>query len=43
VAVEVTTSARRVLVKLASSWPHLDELFRVAELVATPSAEHGTS
>lgn len=43
VAVEVTTSARRVLVKLSSSWPHLDELFRVAELVATPSAEYGTS
>jgi hypothetical protein len=43
VAVEITTSARRVLVKLSSSWPHLDELFRVAELVAAPSAEHGTS
>ena len=43
VAVEITVSARRVLVKLASSWPHLDELFRVGELITAPSAEPGTS
>lgn len=36
VAAEVTTRARRVLVRLSASWPHLDELFRIGELVAAP-------
>ena len=35
VAAEITTSSRRVLVRLSSSWPHLEELFRIGELVAT--------
>lgn len=34
VAVEVLVSSRRVLVKLASSWPHRDELFRLGDQVA---------
>lgn len=34
VAVEVIVSSRRVLVKLASSWPHLDDLFRLGGQVA---------
>ena len=33
VAAEITTSSRRVLVRLSSSWPHLDELFRIGDLV----------
>jgi hypothetical protein len=36
VAAEITTSSRRVLVRLSSSWPHLDELFRIGELVTAP-------
>jgi hypothetical protein len=39
VACEVFVSARRVVVKLASSWPHLEELFRVAGLVAVNTAD----
>ncbi len=34
VAVEVVVSTRRVLVKLASSWPHADNLFRLGRRVA---------
>ena len=34
VAVEVLVSSRRVLVKLASSWPHRDELFRLGDQVS---------
>jgi hypothetical protein len=33
VAVEVIVSSRRVLVKLSSSWPHLDELFRIGRQI----------
>lgn len=36
VAAEITTSSRRVLVRLSSSWPHLDELFRIGDLVTAP-------
>ena len=36
VAAEITTSSRRVLVRLSSSWPHRDELFRIGELVTAP-------
>lgn len=36
VAAEITTSSRRVLVRLSSSWPHLDELFRIGGLVTQP-------
>ena len=34
VAAEVITRARRVIVRLSSSWPHLDELLRVGQAVA---------
>ncbi len=34
VAVEVIVSFRRVLVKVASSWPHRDDLFRIGGQVA---------
>ncbi len=43
VAVEISVRARRVLLRLSSSRPHLDELFRVGALVAAPSADGGTS
>jgi hypothetical protein len=33
VAAEITTSSRRILVRLSSSWPHLNELFRIGTLV----------
>ena len=33
VAAEVITRARRVIVRLSASWPHLDHLLRVAELL----------
>jgi hypothetical protein len=36
VAAEITTSSRRVLVRLSASWPHLSELFRIGALVAAP-------
>ena len=36
VAVEVTVSTRRVLVRLSSSWPHVSDLFRIGRLVARP-------
>ena len=36
VAAEITTRSRRVLVRLSSSWPHRDELFRIGELVTAP-------
>jgi hypothetical protein len=36
VAAEITTRSRRVLVRLSASWPHLDELFRIGELVTAP-------
>ena len=42
VAAEITTSCRRVLVKLSSSWPHLDDFYRIGHLVAS-RAHHGTS
>lgn len=32
VAAEIVTSSRRVLVRLSSSWPHLDGLFRIGTL-----------
>jgi hypothetical protein len=35
VAAEIITTSRRVLVRLSSSWPHLDELFRIGTLVST--------
>jgi len=38
VAVEVIVSARRVLVKLSSNWPHADNLFRLGRLVALPGS-----
>jgi hypothetical protein len=41
VAVEITTSSRRVLVRLSSSWPHLDELFRIGALVTAPAIDTG--
>jgi hypothetical protein len=41
VAAEITVSARRVLVRLSSSWPHLGELVRIATSVS-PTA-FGTS
>lgn len=41
VAVEITTSSRRVLVRLSSSWPHLDELFRIGALVTAPASDTG--
>jgi Transposase DDE domain group 1 len=34
VAAEVITRARRVIVRLSSSWPHLDHLLKVGEAVA---------
>lgn len=40
VAVEIIVGARRVLLRLSASWPHLDELFRVVQLVAAPAAQH---
>jgi hypothetical protein len=36
VAAEITISSRRVLVRLSSSWPHIDDLFRIGQLVTTP-------
>ena len=42
VAAEITTSCRRVLIKLSSSWPHLDDFYRLGHLVAPPS-HPGTS
>ena len=39
VAAEVTTSTRRVVVRLSSSWPYLDDLFRIGGQLA---AAHGT-
>jgi hypothetical protein len=41
VAVEVISSTRRVLVRLSSSWPHLEELFRIGELVTAPAIGTG--
>ena len=41
VAVEVTSSARRVLVRLSSSWPHVDELLRLGALVRAPAFRTG--
>jgi len=38
VAAEITVSSRRVLVRLAVSWPHLDELFRIGRRVSLPFA-----
>jgi len=38
VAAEITISSRRVLVRLAASWPHLDDLFRIGRRVSLPFA-----
>ncbi len=37
VAAEITVSARRVLVRLSSSWPHLGELFRIGTRRGAPA------
>jgi hypothetical protein len=34
VAAEVITRARRVIVRLSASWPHLDHLLKVSQVVA---------
>ena len=34
VAAEIITRARRVIVRLSASWPHLDQLLRVGKVVA---------
>lgn len=36
VAAEVITRSRRVIVRLSSSWPHLDQYLRVSQLVSQP-------
>jgi hypothetical protein len=36
VAAEVITRARRVIVRLSASWPHLDHLCKVTEVVTRP-------
>lgn len=41
VAVEVLVSTRRVLVRVSSSWPHLDDLFRIGGLSAAPEIGTG--
>lgn len=38
VAVEVLVSARRVLVKLSSCWPHAADFFRLGRQVALPGS-----
>lgn len=34
VAAEIVVRARRVIVRVSSSWPHLDELRRISEIIA---------
>ncbi|MCY2962165.1 MAG: IS1380 family transposase [Planctomycetota bacterium] len=34
VAAEIVVRARRVIVRLSSSWPHLDELTRITEIIS---------
>lgn len=41
VAAEITVSSRRVLVRLASHWPHLDDLFRIGTLIGRPDPATG--
>lgn len=41
VAAEILTSSRRVLVRLSSSWPHLNDLLRIGTLVATSTRDTG--
>jgi hypothetical protein len=36
VAAEVITRARRVIVRLSASWPHLDHLLKVSQVVTRP-------
>ena len=36
VAAEVITRARRVIVRLSGSWPHLDHFLRVSRVVSRP-------
>jgi hypothetical protein len=36
VAAEVVTRARRVLVRISASWPHLDQLLAVCQRVSEP-------
>jgi hypothetical protein len=36
VAAEITISSRRVLVRISSSWPHIDELLRIGTQIAAP-------
>src|SRR5512135_2875900 len=39
VAAEVITRARRVLVRLSGSWPHLDHFLQVSQAVSRPPAQ----
>ncbi|HYH66976.1 MAG TPA: IS1380 family transposase [Urbifossiella sp.] len=40
VAAEVITRARRVIVRLSGSWPHLDQLLQVSRAVSRPPVHH---
>lgn len=42
VAAEVMTRARRVLVRLSGSWPHLDDFLAVSRAVSPPPAQLAT-
>jgi Transposase DDE domain group 1 len=39
VAAEVITRARRVIVRLSGSWPHLDHFLQVSQAVSRPPAQ----
>jgi hypothetical protein len=43
VAAEVITRARRVIVRLSGSWPHLDHFLQVSRAVSRPLAEFSPS
>ena len=43
VAAEVITRARRVIVRLSGSWPHLDHFLQVSQIVSPPAIDSSPS